>query len=101
VWTVRLSEEMQESLVEYAKNYFGSNSKLYLFGSRVDDSKKGGDIDLLVETPHPIEPEREISFLRAIYKNITPRKIDLLVKTPYGQDKPIFHTALKEGIRLC
>lgn len=98
---MRLSEEMQESLVEYAKKYFGSNSKLYLFGSRVDDSKKGGDIDLLVETPQPLEPEQEISFLRAIYKNITPRKIDLLVKTPYRQDKPIFHTAIEEGIRLC
>ena len=88
-------------MIHYAKAYFGNNIKLYLFGSRVDDSKRGGDIDLLIETTQKIELETEISFLRTIYKNITSRKIDLLIKTPYRQDKPIYHTAIKEGIRLC
>jgi len=37
------------TIIEYAKQYFGNDSKLYLFGSRVYDDKKGGDIDLLLE----------------------------------------------------
>ena len=98
---MRLDQKIRESVVDYAKKYFGNNIKLYLFGSRVDDSKKGRDIDLLIETNDKVDTETEISFLRAIYKNITSRKIDLLVKTPYRQDKPIYHTAVKEGIRLC
>lgn len=98
---MRLNKEIQESMVRYAKEYFGNNIKLYLFGSRVDDNKRGGDIDLLLETTQKIELETEISFLRTIYKNITSRKIDLLIKTPYRQDKPIYHTAISEGIRLC
>ncbi len=98
---MRLDQKIRESVVDYAKKYFGNNIKLYLFGSRVDDSKKGGDIDLLIETNDKVDTETEISFLRAIYKNITSRKIDLLVKTPYRQDKSIYHTAVKEGIRLC
>ncbi len=88
-------------MIYYAKEYFGNNIKLYLFGSRIDDNKRGGDIDLFIESTQKIELQTEIRFLRAIYKNITSRKVDLLIKTPYRQDKPIYHTALNEGIRLC
>jgi len=49
---LRLSKEIKDSVVHYAKEYFGNNIKLYLFGSRVDDSKRGGDIDLLIETTY-------------------------------------------------
>lgn len=98
---MRLSREIRESVIQYAKEYFGNNIKLYLFGSRVDDNKRGGDIDLLIDTTEKIDTKAEINFLRAIYKNITSRKIDLLIKTPYKQDKPIYHTAINEGIRLC
>jgi len=31
-----------------AKNIFGDTVKVYLFGSRVDDDKKGGDIDYIL-----------------------------------------------------
>ena len=98
---MRLSIEIKESVIYYAKKYFGDNIKLYLFGSRIDDNKRGGDIDLFVETIHKIDTKTEINFLRDIYNNITSRKIDLLIKTPYKQDKPIYHTAINEGIRLC
>ena len=45
---------VQPLIIEYAKQYFGNDSKLYLFGSRVYDDKKGGDIDLLLESAHDI-----------------------------------------------
>ena len=44
---MRLSEK-QIKVLKDKLNSISSSAKLYLFGSRVDDTKKGGDIDLLV-----------------------------------------------------
>ena len=41
---MRLSKRYIEVIKKYFKEFF-ENGEIYLFGSRVDDSKKGGDID--------------------------------------------------------
>ena len=45
---MRLTEKERQVIKETIYKYFGENLKIFLFGSRVDDSKKGGDIDLYV-----------------------------------------------------
>ncbi len=98
---LRLTPKVKKRIIEYAKQHFGDDSKLYLFGSRIYDDKKGGDIDLFLESMHDIDMQIQVNFLRDIYKNVTERKVDLIIKTPFTQDKPILHTAKKEGILLC
>ncbi len=44
---MRLSKYIKEQFLEASKEAFG-HSKLILFGSRTDDSKKGGDFDIAV-----------------------------------------------------
>lgn len=44
---MRLSKE-EVSVLKKKLKELSNDAKLYLFGSRVDDNKKGGDIDLLV-----------------------------------------------------
>jgi len=46
---MRLSSRVIKILNHTIKESFG-NVDIYLFGSRVDDSKKGGDIDLAIDT---------------------------------------------------
>ena len=98
---MRLSEEEKNKIIQCAKDFFGNEIKLYLFGSRVDDDKKGGDIDLFLESEEGVDMQTQIQFLAAIYKNITQRKVDLLIKTPSSKKLPIYNTAKKEGILLC
>ena len=46
---MRLSKRVIKLLKTSIEKSFG-DVNVYLFGSRVDDSKKGGDIDLAIET---------------------------------------------------
>ncbi|TXL19566.1 DNA polymerase subunit beta, partial [Methylococcaceae bacterium HT2] len=73
----------------------------YLFGSRVDDAKKWGDIDLFLESEEIIDMQTQIQFLTAIHKDITQRKVDLLLKIPTSKNLPIYIIAKQEGISLC
>ena len=47
---MRLTLHEIESIVYTAKTVFGKSTSITLFGSRVDNSKRGGDIDLYIET---------------------------------------------------
>jgi len=98
---MRFKAEEKNKIIQYAKDFFGNEINLYLFGSRVYDNKKGGDIDLYLESENIIDMQTQIKFLTAIYKDITQRKVDLLVKTPSSNNLPIYKTAKKEGILLC
>ncbi len=46
---MRLSLFEIETIVKLKDKHFDKNDKIYLFGSRMDDSKKGGDIDLFID----------------------------------------------------
>lgn len=46
---MRITESQRKSMVEASTEIFGGNATIKLFGSRVDDSLRGGDIDLFIE----------------------------------------------------
>ena len=54
------------------------NAQIFLFGSRTDDFKKGGDIDILVQSDE-IGLLEIVKIKSIIFKNIPEQKIDLLV----------------------
>ncbi len=43
---MRLTPRQQQIIREAARDVFGTEARVWLFGSRVDDSRRGGDIDL-------------------------------------------------------
>jgi len=46
---VRLTPAQIEAILFSSQTVFGSDVDILLFGSRVDDAKRGGDIDLLIK----------------------------------------------------
>ena len=49
---MRLTQEEINHIKYNVSEVFGVKSRVFLFGSRVDDAKRGGDIDLLIEPSH-------------------------------------------------
>jgi predicted nucleotidyltransferase len=75
---------------------------VWLFGSRVNDDKKGGDIDLLVRpdqaAPAPLFANK-IRMLTLLERMLGERKIDLVVEQR-GDTRPIVTVAHTTGIQL-
>lgn len=80
---MRLTSFQVEKIREIFQVYFDKEDSLWLFGSRVFDDKKGGDIDLYTETN--LDPslifKRKISFLSHLKSLVGDQKIDLVVRS--------------------
>jgi len=95
---MRLSQRYIGVIKKYFKEFF-INGEIYLFGSRVDDTKKGGDIDLyLVLQEHSNLFEKKIKFLSRIKRELGEQKIDVVFNT--DNTKLIEKEATQWGIKL-
>jgi predicted nucleotidyltransferase len=75
---MRLTDDERQHIKQVFGQVFGQGS-IYLFGSRVDDDKKGGDIDLWIETTQDADWfTKKIRFLAGLKRRIGDRKIDVV-----------------------
>lgn len=81
---------------------FGAGAGIWLFGSRADDSQRGGDIDILVDIPEPVNnPALLAARLSAkVARMMQGRKIDVLLSAPNLLRLPIHDVAFREGCQL-
>jgi predicted nucleotidyltransferase len=89
---MRLNDDQIQAIRQAATNAFGQGTSVWLFGSRVDDAKKGGDIDLLVcpqvrSAEDTSEPQQafmqKIKMLNLLERYLGERKID--IETAFSQ----------------
>lgn len=74
-------------------------AQVYLFGSRVDDNKKGGDIDLLVLSTHLGATTTQRQIKLKLYELLGEQKIDLII-APKASTNPFVKLVLEEAMLL-
>jgi predicted nucleotidyltransferase len=93
---LRITELERDCLINAVKK-IDSDAKIWLFGSRVFDNKKGGDIDIAILSPK-IDLLKRIAIKQEIEDVIGEQKIDLLVSK--NGSEPFFKLALHTGVVL-
>jgi predicted nucleotidyltransferase len=99
---MRLKQWEIQIIKSTVREVMGETAKVWLFGSRVDESQYGGDIDLLVATDldNPKELALKKSLLWAkLQLGLGEQRIDIILEKPEKQ-QTIEKIAKKTGICL-
>ena len=103
IGNMRVSENAVTVFKHAIQAAFSRDSRVILFGSRVDDRKRGGDIDLMVVSDlerTDMETAR-IAAITKIQMDLGEQKIDLIVTNdPAGDPRPVVREALRHGVEL-
>lgn len=96
---MRLSEAQAQAIRQLARELVGERCSVRVFGSRLDDAARGGDIDIFLElmdtvaNPALIAAQLSARVSRAMHG----RKVDVLLSAPNLMRLPIHDVAFKEG----
>ena len=95
---MRLSQSAQQT----TREVFGQEARVSLFGSRTDDSQRGGGLDLLVELP-AVDPEqgrKSLTLAALLLQRLGDQPIDIVVIDPSTQLQAIHRNGRATGIPL-
>lgn len=104
---MRLTPEQREIIRQATATAFGADARVWLFGSRVDERKRGGDIDLLVQPAHAggepgeavVALTRKLRLLGLLERQLGERKVDVIIEVP-GDTRDNVQIAHATGIQL-
>ena len=96
---MRLTNQQIQLIRDIVRQVAGDACRVRIFGSRLDDVKRGGDVDVLLDLPDAVNNPALIAATvsarvsRAMYG----RKVDVLISAPNLMRLPIHDIAFKEG----
>lgn len=99
---MRLSQSDRDLIKRKVADRVGGAATVRLFGSRADDSLRGGDIDVFVDLPDPV-PHRlrlECALAAELERALDGRRVDVIVAAPNLPEQPIHTIARRTGIPL-
>lgn len=96
---MRITHTEAEQAVSIIRDALGSDATVWLFGSRTDDSKRGGDVDLYAESSLHGVLLNETVRAKIALNDLFGRSVDLIVNN-HRKSRPIYQIAREQGVRL-
>lgn len=99
---MRLRAEQIEIIRDVVREEAGSGARVRLFGSRLHDDRRGGDVDLLVELDEPVANPAWLSarISARLSRAMHGRKVDVVLSAPNLQRSAVHAIAEREGRKL-
>ncbi|MFT6867093.1 MAG: putative nucleotidyltransferase [Cyclobacteriaceae bacterium] len=94
---MRITTEQRTFLVKTIRE-FRPKAEIYLFGSRINDELKGGDIDVLVLDDVKFSLKDKLDFKRKFYNQFGEQKLDLI--TFITGEKSLFKDQILEQSKM-
>lgn len=99
---VRLTPQQVDTIRTAVADIFGPAAGVWLFGSRTDPDRRGGDIDLYIEAP--CDADTAFTLTGQLYARLQrllgEQRIDIVTRTPDLSEEPIHRVARATGVPL-
>ncbi len=102
---MRLTDAERQAIEALSREVLPAGTRVVLFGSRTDDTRRGGDIDLLLEPPTALSPTAIVDLrtrlASRLYRLMGERRIDILI-APDGvaDDRSVVAAARRQAVEL-
>jgi predicted nucleotidyltransferase len=99
---MRLTNNQIQAIRQLVRQMAGERVRVRVFGSRLDDAARGGDIDLMLEMDEPVESPALFAaqITTQISRAMQGRKVDVLLSAPNLMRLPIHDIAFQQGVLL-
>jgi len=96
---MRLTADQIRIILQLAHQIAGNQTRVRVFGSRLDDHAHGGDIDLMLELTEPVDNPALMAAKMAakVSRAMHGRKVDVLLSAPNLKHLPIHDIAFNQG----
>ena len=97
---MRLTPAQIDTIKSTAQEVLGPGVQVTLFGSRVHDDQKGGDVDLMVEVLQAVQEPALLAARLAsrVSRSMHGRKVDVLLRPPICLSSP---STVSPSKRVC
>jgi predicted nucleotidyltransferase len=82
---MRLQTKELTSIRRIVKRFF-DDGQIYIFGSQLDTSKRGGDIDIFIISQHTENLQSKTAQIKFLLENTLLKPIDIVIHQDFGRE---------------